>query len=115
MRYFLIFIFTSCLFSQSMDIDKNLIVDSNKTLKWAMIPLLSQGQIQNDNHIKSLFFYSAQSYCLSRVIMYNDLMPTNYNLKKRNDLAWYLIGFYISSIIDAYVDSELSNFPKRIF
>ena len=115
MKYLFIIIFSTCVFSQTMEIENNLIIDSNKTLKWAMVPLLSQGQVQNNKYIKSLFFYSAQSYCLSRAIMYNDLNPTNHNLKKRNDLVWYLLGFYVSSIIDSYVDSELSNFPKRVY
>ena len=54
----------------------------------------------------------SQSYCLSQVYYY-DQLPGVENIKKRNDFAWWFLGFYVSSIIDSYIDAELSSFPKR--
>ena len=36
-----------------------------------------------------------------------------YNVKMRNKFGWWFLGFYVSSMIDSYIDSELSTFPLR--
>ena len=115
MKLILSILFITSVYAQSMEIDKKLIIDSEKTLKWAMIPIVSQGQMYNNKYLKSIFFYSSQSYCLNMAIRYNDMDSSYYNLRKRNDFVWLLMGFYVSSIIDAYVDAEISTFPERIF
>lgn len=115
MKILLSILFISSIYAQSLEIDRELIIDSEKTLKWATIPIISQGQMYNNKYLKSIFFYSAQSYCLNMAIKYNDMDPSYSNLRKRNDFVWWLVGFYVSSIIDAYVDAELSSFPERIF
>ncbi len=115
MKLVLLILFVSSLYNQSMEIDRKLILESEKALKWAVIPIVSQGQMYNNRYLKSIFFYSAQSYCLNRAIVYNDMESSYNNLRTRNNFVWMLAGFYISSIIDAYVDAELSSFPERIF
>lgn len=115
MKLFFSILFFSSVWMQSMEIDRKLIVDSEKALQWAIIPIVSQGQMYNNKYLKSIFFFSAQSYCLNRAISYSDMEPSYNNLRTRNNFVWMLAGFYISSIIDAYVDAELSNFPERIF
>ena len=101
-----------------MQIDRTYSSDSNNALKWAFIPIVSQGQMYNNKYLKSFFYFSTQSYCLNRVIYYNEELTHDFsyiNIRNRNDFVWWLLGFYMTSIIDAYVDAELSTFPKRIY
>ena len=35
------------------------------------------------------------------------------NIKMRNKFGWWFLGFYVSSMIDSYIDAELSTFPLR--
>ena len=34
-------------------------------------------------------------------------------LGNRNVYAWWIVGLYIMSIVDAYVDAHLSTFPTK--
>ena len=108
----LFFLFTF-LFPSHMRIDSTMIKDSVKSFRWSLIPIASQGQAYNQKYFKSTAFMLSQSYCLNQVHYYDQLSGVN-NIKKRNDFAWWFLGVYISSIIDSYVDAELSSFPKRI-
>lgn len=95
-----------------MQIDSTLIRDSKKALRWSLIPIASKGQIYNKKYLKSLLFIAGQSYSLSRVYHYNQLDDLD-SIKRRNKNAWWLLGIYFTSIIDSYVDAELSSFPER--
>ena len=113
MRFFLyLFITISFLFSSIMEIDSTLIRDSRKALQWSLIPVVSQGQVYNKKYLKSLFFITGQSYTLSRIYHYNDINDLK-SIKKRNLNAWWFLGLYMSSVIDSYIDAELSSFRKR--
>mgnify|MGYP001372562037 CR=1 FL=1 len=113
MKTFLsLFMIVSFLFSSIMEIDSSLIRNSKKALCWSLIPVASQGQVYNKKYLKSLFFIAGQSYSLSQVYHYNKMDNLN-GIKKRNINAWWFLGLYMSSIIDSYIDAELSSFRKR--
>tara|TARA_Y100001970_G_C13874786_1_gene670851 strand:+ start:266 stop:559 length:294 start_codon:yes stop_codon:yes gene_type:complete len=95
-----------------MEIDSTLIRDSKKALRWSLLPVASQGQMYNKKYLKSLFFIAGQSYSLSQVYHYHNVDNLE-NIKKRNINAWWFLGLYMSSIIDSYIDAELSSFRKR--
>ena len=42
-----------------------------------------------------------------------DILDGIDNIKMRNKFGWWFLGFYVTSIIDSYVDGELSTFPLR--
>ncbi len=44
---------------------------------------------------------------------YYDQYDDMYNMKMRNKFGWWFLGFYVSSMIDSYIDAELSTFPLR--
>ena len=113
MKLLVIFIFSlSTLFSAYMDIDSTAIRDSAKSFKWSLIPLVSQGQAYNQKYFKSMCFTVSQSYALSQMSYYDQLDGID-NIKMRNKFGWWFLGFYVSSIIDSYIDGELSTFPLR--
>tara|TARA_B100001123_G_C15176537_1_gene973566 strand:+ start:638 stop:931 length:294 start_codon:yes stop_codon:yes gene_type:complete len=95
-----------------MEIDSTLIRDSQKAKRWSYIPILSQGQMYNGKYLKSLFFVCSQSYSLNRMLYYNQF-DNNDDIVKRNKAAWWFIGMYVSSIIDSYIDAELSGFSNK--
>tara|TARA_B100000700_G_C14853519_1_gene765144 strand:+ start:340 stop:690 length:351 start_codon:yes stop_codon:yes gene_type:complete len=111
MKYlFLVFTFCSLLISSTMEIDSTLIRDSQKARNLALIPIISQGQMYNGKYIKSLFFIGAQSYSYNRMLYFNQ-SSDRADIINRNKAAWWFLGFYISSIIDSYIDAEFSAFP----
>ena len=66
----------------------------------------------NEKYLKSIFFIFAQSYSLQRMSYYNQYNDID-NIKMRNKFGWWFLGFYVSSMIDSYIDAELSTFPLR--
>ena len=102
----------SFIFSSTMQIDSTLIRDSNKSFKWSVLPIVSQGQMYNKKYLKSMLFVAGQSYSLNRAIYYNQYGDIS-SLKTRNRFGWWFLGIYITSMIDAYIDAELSTFPER--
>ncbi len=113
MKYIIIYLFSlSFLFSTIMEIDSTSIRNSAKSFQWSLIPIVSQGQAYNQKYFKSIFFLCAQSYSLNQM-SYHDQFNDIYNVKMRNKFGWWFLGFYVSSMIDSYIDSELSTFPLR--
>ena len=111
MRYLCILsLFSVFLFSSTMEIDSTLIRNSQKAKNWSFIPILSQGQMYNGKYLKSLAFIGAQSYSLNRMLYFNQSNNRD-DIISRNKAAWWFLGFYISSIIDSYIDAEFSAFP----
>ena len=43
------------------------------------------------------------------ILNYKDLNK----IGMRNTYAWWIIGIYFWSILDAYVDAQLSTFPNK--
>ncbi len=76
-------------------------------MKLALIP--SAGQIYNKDYHKVAGFWLLESYSISKF----DYYSKQDKLGNRNTYAWWIIGLYIMSIIDAYVDAHLSTFPTN--
>ena len=113
MKYLIIISFSlSFLFSSAMEIDSTLIRDPGKAFRWSVLPVVSQGQMYNNKYLKSMLFVAAQSYSLNRVLYHNQYDDIH-NIKMRNKFGWWFLGIYITSMIDSYIDAELSTFPLR--
>ena len=113
MKYILIYLCSfSFLLSSIMEIDSTSIRNSTKSFRWSTIPVVSQGQMYNEKYLKSIFFTFAQSYSLQRMSYYDQYDDID-NIKMRNKFGWWFLGFYVSSMIDSYIDAELSTFPLR--
>ena len=57
--------------------------------------------------MKAFGFVAGEYIALSR---FNEF-KNNESIGLRNTYAWWIIGLYIWSILDAYVDAQLSTFP----
>ena len=113
MKYLIIISFSlSFLFSSVMEIDSTLIRDPGKAFRWSVLPVVSQGQMYNNKYLKSMLFVATQSYSLNRVLYHNQYDDIH-NIKMRNKFGWWFLGIYITSMIDSYIDAELSTFPLR--
>ena len=74
--------------------------------KLNLIPLA--GQIKNKKYIKGGILGTLQAYSLYKFSYYNQ----DNQIAKRNTYVWWIFGLYFYSMIDAYVDYNLKNFPK---
>ena len=73
-----------------------------------MIP--AAGQIYNKDYYKAIGFCLLESYSIYK---FNDYHRQGNKLGNRNTYAWWVIGLYVMSILDAYVDAQLSTFPVK--
>ena len=92
-----------------MAIDSTKVKDPSVAWKIAFIP--SAGQIYNKDYHKALGFWLSESYSIYK---FNDYHKQGNELGKRNTYAWWIIGLYMMSILDAYVDAQLSTFPVKV-
>ena len=79
--------------------------DSDFVKKISFIP--GAGQFYNEDYLKGSLVIASEIYTLSMANKFSS------NLVKRNNFIWWSLGIYILSIIDAYVDAELSSFPEE--
>ena len=49
---------------------------------------------------------------LYAIYKFNDYNCTD-SFRKRDTYGWWIIGLYVMSIVDAYVDAHLSTFPIK--
>ena len=49
---------------------------------------------------------------LYAIYRFNDWNKEN-RLRKRDTYGWWIVGLYVMSIVDAYVDAHLSTFPIK--
>ena len=75
-----------------------------------MIP--GVGQIYNEDNNKAIGFWLLESYSIYKFNTYSE--QGDRGLGKRNTYAWWVLGLYIMSILDAYIDAHLSTFPVEI-
>ena len=73
-----------------------------------MIP--GAGQIYNKDYSKAIGFWLLESYSIYK---FSDYHKQGNKLGNRNTYAWWAIGIYIMSILDAYIDAQLSTFPVK--
>tara|TARA_B100001250_G_C19492350_1_gene653678 strand:- start:78 stop:404 length:327 start_codon:yes stop_codon:yes gene_type:complete len=96
----------SALFSEEVAIDSSNVKNPSTAWKLAFIP--SAGQIYNKDYHKALGFWLLELYSISKFDSYNK----QNKLGNRNTYAWWIMGLYMMSILDAYVDAHLSTFPQ---
>mgnify|MGYP006137825657 CR=1 FL=1 len=105
--------FTSFGFFQELAIDSSRVKDPSVAWKVAFIP--GGGQIYNEDYGKAVGFWLLESYSIYKFNDYynkeNQQGKKNTQLGKRNTYAWWIIGLYVMSILDAYIDAHLSTFP----
>ena len=63
--------------------------------------------------LKKLNGWEYVNNCISKTYKFNDYHKQGNELGKRNTYAWWVIGLYIMSILDAYIDAHLSTFPTE--
>ena len=95
------------MFSQEAVIDSLEVKDPSLAWKLALIP--SAGQIYNRDYHKMTGFWLLELYSIYKFDYYNK----EDKLGNRNTYAWWIMGLYIISIVDAYVDAHLSTFPTK--
>ena len=107
-RLFFILLLISFCISQISEIDSSKI--KNPALAWKASFIPGLGQIYNEKYLKFSLLLSGEVYAINKFNYLNN----NDNITKRNTYAWWIVGMYFYSILDAYVDAHLSTFPKRI-
>ena len=98
--------FASFGFFQELAIDSSRVKDPSIAWKVAFIP--GGGQIYNEDYGKAIGFWLLESYSIYK---FKDYYNQKNQLGKRNTYAWWIIGLYVMSILDAYIDAHLSTFP----
>ena len=83
--------------------------DKEKDFNWKLNVIPIVGQINNQKYLKGILLGSMQAYSGYKLSNYNN----SNQIGKRNTYAWWILGLYFYGIIDAYVDSNLKNFPKN--
>jgi len=101
-KYIFIFIFSVVFANETVDKNQE---DSN--WKTNFIPIV--GQFKNQKYFKGIILGSLQTYSAYNLSHYNK----SKQIGKRNTYAWWVLGLYFYGIIDAYVDTNLKNFPKN--
>ena len=93
------------MFSQEAFIDSLNVKDPSVAWKLGFIP--SAGQLYNEDYLKVGAFWLMEGYAYYKFDEYRK----EDKLAKRNTYAWWVVGLYVMSILEAYVDAHLSTFP----
>tara|TARA_B100000029_G_scaffold248446_2_gene245270 strand:+ start:1389 stop:1736 length:348 start_codon:yes stop_codon:yes gene_type:complete len=92
-------------------VDTTTVVNNPKTaFKWSLIPGLCQGQMYNGSYLRAMGLFALQAYSLDKIYEYREAG----DIKQRNSYFWTFAGFYFLSVVDAYVESHLTDFPKNM-
>ena len=103
----LLFAFSIAISQDEGYIDSTMIRNPKIAWKLGFIPGL--GQLYNGKYLKAFGFVAGEYIALSR---FNEF-KNNESIGLRNTYAWWIIGLYIWSILDAYVDAQFSTFPVK--
>ena len=95
------------MFSQEAVIDSLNV--KNPSIAWKLAFIPSAGQFYNEDYYKVAGFWLMEGYAFYKFDGYRK----EDKLAKRNTYAWWVVGLYIMSIVDAYVDAHLSTFPTE--
>jgi len=106
--FILIIILLHFSFTQESYIDSTQIRDPHLAWKLGAIP--GAGQFYNGKWVKGTLLAGAQIYVTSQFKNYRQNGP----IGQRNTYAWWVIGLWVYSMLDAYVDAQLSTFPQKV-
>ena len=88
-------------------------VDSSKVrnpkIAWKIALIPGMGQLYNGKYFKAFGTIATEYFAIEKFIYYKDLNK----IGMRNTYAWWIIGIYIWSILDSYVEAQLSTFPNK--
>ena len=102
-------LFISSLNALVFPVDTTVVVNNPKTaFKWSLVPGLCQGQMYNGSYLRAMGLFALQAYSLDKIYEYEEIG----DIKQRNSYFWTFLGFYFLSVVDAYVESHLTDFPK---
>ena len=104
----LLFAFSIAISQDEGYLDSTMIRNPKIAWKLGFIPRL--GQLYNGKYLKAFGFVAAEYIVLSR---FNEF-KNDESIGHRNTYAWWIFGLYIWSILDAYVDAQLSTFPIKL-
>ncbi len=102
-----LFLLLQLSFAQESYIDSTKI--KNPKLAWKLSILPGLGQIYNGKYVKAAILALGQAYAVSQFHSYE----RSGSIGKRNTYAWWIAGLMIYSMLDAYVDAQLSTFPAK--
>ena len=110
-KYIIFFSIISVLFCKDEIVDSKIsesevVSDLNILPFFGYIPAM--GQLQNDKPIKALSITLLRTYWLNQYKKTKD----SGNISDRNRSLWWLVALLLYGSIDAYIDSELGDFPE---
>ena len=91
----------------SVESDSLSIIKKNPDFAKKISFIPGAGQFYNEDYLKGAFVIASEIYTLTMANKYSS------NIVKRNNFIWWSLGIYILSLVDAYVDAELSTFPDE--
>ena len=109
MKYWILilFIFSIGISQEEGYIDSSKVRNPKLAWKLGLIPGL--GQLYNGKYLKAIGFSAGGYIAVSRFNQYRK----NNSIELRNTYSWWIIGLYALSMLDAYVDAQLSTFPVK--
>lgn len=131
----ILFILVSAAYTQEIrndslkfvDKDVKIIVSSDRSVKDSKSPRAAVlrslfvpgwGQWYNEQKLKALLVFSAECSAVGAAIYWNQHVvsgPDYYRddyINWRNEAVWWLVGFVLVSMADAYVDAHLFDFDE---
>ena len=109
MRMFvIIIIFFTLSFAQNEGYVDSIKV-RNPKLAWKLAFIPGVGQLYNGKYLKAFGTMGIEYFFVDKFNHYKDLEK----IGMRNTYAWWILGIYIWSILDSYVDAQLSTFPSK--
>ncbi len=105
---------------EAQDDSTQSVIKKKKSPKGAIIRssiLPGLGQWYNEQKIKAILFFSAESYLIGLSIYYNNKAVNSVSEEekafykdKRNEKYWWIGGLTLLSMLDAYIDAHLYDF-----
>jgi len=112
-NFFFFFLICFCLIYSKEEIDSTE-VESIKLEQINYLPFFGYipalGQLENGKPGKALIITGLRTYWLDE---YRKTKKTG-NISDRNRSLWWLIALLLYGSIDAYIDSEIDDFPEHI-
>jgi len=99
--------FSICICQEAEYVDSTKI--RNPRLAWKLGVIPGLGQIYNREYIKAMGFMGAEYFA---VTSFMELKNEN-RIGLRNTYGWWALGIFVWSMLDAYVDAQLSTFPMK--
>ena len=81
----------------------------NPKIAWKLAFIPGAGQLYNGKYLKSFGTIASEYFLIDKFTYYEKFGK----IGMRNTCAWWFLGIYIWSILDSYVDAQLSTFPIK--